>query len=155
MHVHAIAAIACASILLTTTLHAADLTFIVKQTDQEHTGTSRMHLAKDRIRIEQDEAAAGKHILIFDAAKQTFWILNVNDKTYVEITKEDMAQVRTQMDAAMTAMRERLKDLPPEQRQQAEEMMQRMGGGMTPSAAPLQYRKGGSERVARWTCEKY
>jgi len=155
MPVRAMIAIAFASILLTTTLHAADLTIIVKQTDQETTGTSRMHLAKDRIRIEQDEASAGKQILIFDTVKQTFWMLNVNEKTYVEITKEDMAQVRTQMDAAMAAMRERLKDLPPEQRQRVEEIMQGMGGGMTPGGAPLQYRKVGTDRVARWTCDKY
>jgi hypothetical protein len=155
MQIRAIIATAFASILLTTTLHAADLTIIVKQTDQEHTGTSRMHLAKGHVRIEQDEAAAGKHILIFDAAKQTIWVLNMNDKIYMEITKEDMAQVRTQMDAAIVAMRERLKDLPPEQRQQAEEMMQQLGGGMTPGAAPLQYRKVGTDRVVRWSCDKY
>src|SRR5262245_44944359 len=155
MQVRTIIATAFTTFLLTTTLHAADLTIIVKETDQETTGTSRMHLAKGHVRIEQDEASAGKHILIFDAAKQTFWMLNVNDKTYVEITKDDMAQVRTQMEAAMAAMREQLKNLPPEQRQQVEEMMRGMGGGMKPDAAPPQYRKVGTDRVARWTCDKY
>jgi hypothetical protein len=82
-------------------------------------------------------------------------MLNINEKTYVEITREDMAQVRTQMEAALAAMRERLKDLPPEQRQRVEEMMQGMGGGMTPGAAPLQYRKAGTDRVAQWSCDKY
>lgn len=147
-------AITFTSTLLTTTLYAADLTIITKQTSKEHAGTARMHLAKDRIRIEQDESS-GKHVLLFDAVKQTFWMIDVNKQTYIELTKEDMEQARTQMDTAMSAMREQLKNLPPEQRQRVEEMMQGRGEATTPGVAPLQYRKVGTDQVARWTCDKY
>jgi hypothetical protein len=46
--------------------------------------------------------------------------------------------------------------MPPEQRAQVEAMMKgRMGGAAAPARPKVQYRKGGSGTVGKWTCDKY
>ena len=139
---------------MTTALHAADLTITAKLTGKESSGVSHLYLTKDRARVEQ-EASSGKHVILFDAARQTFWMINVDKQTYVEITKEDVERAHTQMSKEMAAMREKLKALPPEQRKQVEGMMPGGMGAAAPSAPPIQYRKVGTNRVAQWTCDTY
>src|SRR5215831_3007447 len=61
----------------------------------------------------------------------TLYIIDENDKSYIAMDQATMQQVAKQVQAAMDRMKEQMAKLPPEQRQQMEQMM----GG---SAAVLQ-----------------
>src|SRR5262249_19618962 len=80
-------------------------------------------------------------------------------KTYSEITKDDVDRLSNQMSDAMAKMQEQLKSLPPEQRAQIEQMMKGAGRGMASmagsAATKTEYKKNGTDKVGKWTCDKY
>jgi hypothetical protein len=79
----------------------------------------------------------------------------------MEITKADLQQAKTQMDAMMAQMQ----NMPPAQRQQMEKQMEVMnqalqGRGLPGVGAALtppktEYRPAGSDKVGSWACTKY
>jgi hypothetical protein len=59
-----------------------------------------------------------------------------------------------QMSGMMAQLQEQLKNMPPAQRQQMEAMM--AGRGMPGmAAAKTEYKKTGTDKVGKWTCDKY
>jgi hypothetical protein len=88
---------------------------------------STVYADGDRARIENPERAAGSTGVVIDAAAKKIVMLDDRAKTYVEITEEDMKQLRGKAAAMRTQMEERMKSLPPEQRKQMEALMARMG----------------------------
>ena len=91
--------------------------------------------------------------VIFRADKELLWIVDRSEKTYAELTKEDMKALRESVEEAMKMMEEQLQHLPPEQ----QEMMKQMMGEEMPGAEPaLKYRKVASgEMVKSWKCDHY
>jgi hypothetical protein len=74
------------------------------------------------------------------------------------MTKQDFQQMKAKMNEAKTMMDERMKSLPPEQRQMMEKMMQGRGmPAMQPAGAvKTTYKKTASgEKVNQWVCAKY
>jgi len=138
-------------------LQAADGVLIVqKETSGDRTTTNQIQIEKDRMRAEASGPAGEKQAFIFDGAKQVMWIVNYDRKSYSEITKADVDRLGGQMSAAMAQMQEQLKSMPPEQRAQVERMMAGRMGGAGPGAAPKpEYKKTGTDRVGKWTCDKY
>jgi hypothetical protein len=67
--------------------------------------------------------------VIVDAAGTKMTMVDDNAKSYVDITEEDMKKFRGQLEAMRGQMQERLKNLPPEQRQKMEALMAKMGNG--------------------------
>jgi hypothetical protein len=62
------------------------------------------------------------------------------------------------MSGAMAQLQAQMQNMPPEQRARMEAMMQGAGRGMAgmAAAARQEYKKaGGTDRVGRWTCDKY
>ncbi len=59
----------------------------------------------------------------------TLFIVDNDDKSYVEFDKQTMEQVAQQMNSAMTKMKDQLAKLPPEQRAQVEAQMGPLMGG--------------------------
>jgi hypothetical protein len=77
-------------------------------------------------------------------------------KTYNEMTKEDADRLGGQMAGAMSQMQQTMANLPPEQRAQVEAMMKARGGGPGAGApAKTEYKKTGTDKVGKWTCDKY
>ncbi|HEY2900349.1 MAG TPA: hypothetical protein VGL59_07225 [Polyangia bacterium] len=73
--------------------------------------------------------------VIVDAAGKKMTMVDDNTKSYVDITEEDMKKFRGQLEAMRSQMQERLKNLPPEQRQKMEALMGKMGNGPGNGAA--------------------
>jgi hypothetical protein len=97
-----------------------------------------------------------KRSVIFDGAKQVLWMLDVDKKTYYEMTKADVDRVGAQMQGALAQIQAQLANLPPAQRAQIEAMMK--GRGLPGVAAPgpqTEYRKAGTAKVGKWTCDNY
>ncbi len=119
---------------------------------EEENITSRLYLDKDRIRVEMGENETGD-VVIYRMDQRVFWILNNQNKTYMEITEQDLKKMAGTMNEAMQNMQEAMKDLPPEQRAMMEEMMK---GNLPAEKTRTTYKKVSSgEKVGEWTTDKY
>ena len=147
------AAAATVLCLAASPLFAADGVLIVeKTTSNGSTKNTQIQIEKDRMRAE----TADGQTLIFDGPKQILWMVNDGRKSYNEMTKADVDRMGGQLNDAMTRMQEQLKNLPPEQRAQIEQMMKGRGmPGMNAAAGKTEYRKTGSDKVGSWACDKY
>ena len=136
---------------------AQGILFVQKETQNGQSSTNQIQMDKTHMRAES-HASGESMAFIFDGSKQIASMVNLNKKTYMEMTKADLEQTKKQLDSVMAQMQEQLKNLPPEQRQIVEQMMRGRGGlpGGPPAAAPkVQYRAAGSDKAGQWTCAKY
>jgi hypothetical protein len=119
--------------------------------------TTQVQIEPTRIRTEIAGQNGATQVLVFDGAKQILYMIDPAAKSYSEMTKADVDAAGAQMGDAMAQMQKALEGLPPAQRAQMEAIMKgRMGGmpGMAP-AAKTEYRRGGTSKVSKWTCDVY
>jgi len=151
------ACLSAAFCLLTHPLLAADGILIVeKSTTGTTTRTSQAQIEKTRMRSES-AGPNGTVIMTFDGTAEVMRTIDMQKKTYTEMTKADVERMSAQMAGAMAKMQqmqEQMKNMPPAARAQMEAMMK--GRGMTMGApAKTEYRKGGKGTVGKWSCDKY
>jgi len=143
-------ALASSLLLATVALSAQSpgIVIVQQETRDGKVTTTQVQIDKTHMRTE-----AGGTVMVFDGGAQVARIINMDRKTYTELTKAMMDDVSKQMGQMM----EQLKNMPPEQRAMMEKMMARGGRGMPGMAAPapITYRASGSDKVSRWTCAKY
>jgi hypothetical protein len=118
------------------------------------TRTNQIQIEKTRMRAESTGPTGDQQVFVFDGAAQVMRMIDPARKTYTEITKADVDRLGGQMNAAMAKMQEQLKSMPPEMRAKMEAMMR---GGMPGMAAPVktEYKKAGSGKAGKWTCDRY
>jgi len=90
---------------------------------------------------------------------QEFLVLDHSDKNYIVVDANMIAEVGSQMEAAMQSMQAQLADMPPEQRAMVEQMMQgqmqgMIGGGSEPPAPPRIERTGSGQWQSK-PCTQY
>ena len=137
-------------------LFAADGILIVQQrTSGGATQTSQIQIEKTRMRAEVPGPAGISQIVIFDNTAQVMRMIDAPNKSYTELTKSEVDRAAEQMSGAMATMQERMKSMPPEQRAQLEAVMRGRGAAGAAAAPKTAYRKGGTDRVGKWTCQKY
>lgn len=139
-------------------LQAADGVLIIeKTTTGSKTQTSQVQIEKDRMRAETVGQAGENQAVVFDAAKQVMLIINYDKKSYSEMTQAEADQMGGQMSSAMAQMQEQMANLPPAQRAQMEAMMRGRGMAAMGAAQALktEYRKAGTDKIGKWTCDKY
>jgi hypothetical protein len=139
-------------------LQAADGVLIVQKTTtgtSAHTG--QIQIERNRMRTEIAGGVGGaQRVVIFDGTKQIMWLVDADRKSYSEMTKADADRMGGQLQDAMSQVQAQLANLPPAQRAQIEALMK--GRGMPGAAAAAQkteYRKAGTDKVGKWTCNKY
>jgi len=116
------------------------------------TETHQIQLDADHLRADTGDSK----MVIFDGARQVLDIINKDQKTYRELTKADVDRLGEQMSGAMAQMQAQMANLPPEQRARIEAMMKGRGVNTPAGAASKpEYRKVGTDRVGKWTCDKY
>jgi hypothetical protein len=129
---------------------------ILMTTEQEHYVTARSggketaqkaYIEDDRMRVDTTREMK-EHTIIFRADKDLFWVINHDEKTVMEITKEDLERMQQQMKSAM----EQMENLPANQRKMMEGMMEgRMG-----NQKEIVYEKVDSGvNVGEWETDKY
>lgn len=129
---------------------------ILMTTEQEYYGSARSgvketaqkaYIEDDRMRVDMTRQMK-EHTIIFRADKDLFWVINHDEKTIMEITKEDLERMQQQMNAAM----EQMENLPANQREMMEGMMDdRMG-----NRKEIVYEKVDSGvNVGDWETDKY
>ena len=101
---------------------------IIQQEEREP-GTSKVKaqatisIDAGKLRMEQESAAAGKSVMIFDQSKQVVWMIEPAKNSYMELTAAQVQQMGGQMQQAMKQMEAELAQMPPEQRKMVEQMM--------------------------------
>ena len=148
------APLAAALFLLAWPVQAADGILIVEKTTTN--GQSTMHqiqIEKTKMRAE-NEARGQQQVIVFDGTANVMRIINPAQMTYSEITKADVDRLSAQMQGAMAQLQDALKNVPEAQRAQMEAMMRGRGLGAAAPAKP-EYRKTGTDKVGKWTCDKY
>jgi hypothetical protein len=116
--------------------------------------THQIQIEKTRMRAESAGPTGRKQTMIFDGSAQVMRTVDDDAKTYTEMTKADFERLGGQMAGAMAQMQEQMKNLPPEARKRMEAAMQ--GRGMPGTAtARTEYKKVGTDKVGKWTCDKY
>ena len=117
--------------------------------------TTQTQITKTKMRTEISDPATGSQVVIFDGAAQVMYRLDVTRKTYTEMTKADVERMGSQMQGMMAQMQAQMASLPPAQRAQMEAMMRGRGAAMAAPASKTEYKRSGTDRVGRWTCDKY
>jgi hypothetical protein len=136
-------------------LQAAEGILMVERTvTGTTTRTSQVQLERERMRAEMTGASGEKQIVIFDGPQQVLRIINADRKTYMEMTKADADRVGAQLSTAIAGMKEKMAKMPPEQRAKMEAAMSRLDGIGAAPAKP-EYRRAGSDKVGKWSCDKY
>ena len=111
--------------------------------------TSKVFIDKERVRLEQ----GNDQIALFRQDKGVFWMIDLKNKTYAEISRQDLQKIKSRMEEASKQLEEQMRNLPPEQRQMMEQMM---AGKMSHKAPEISYQKIASgETVNQWACDKY
>lgn len=96
--------------------------------------------------------------VIIDTQAKKLIVLNLERKTYNELTEAQLNQMKEQMGKMKERMAEQMKTLPPEQRQHMEQMMkERMPGGGNDAEPPeVKYEPTGQKKkISGYACEVY
>ena len=112
-----------------------------------------MMVDQNKLRIESNEKDE-QNVVIFRGDKKVFWVLKTSDKTYVEMTQEDLAELKAQMDNMQKMMAEQMKNMPEEQRKMMEKMMPSAAGAAKKMKTDYK-KKGSGEKVGKWSCDHY
>lgn len=136
-------------------LRAQGVLFVQKETRGNQSTTNRIQMDKDHIRAES-RSPGEETAFVFDGPNQIARLINVTKKTYTELTKAEMEQMRKQMEGAMAQMQQQLQNMPPEQRAMVEQMMRGRGmPGMVATTPKVEYKQTGSDKVGQFACTKY
>jgi hypothetical protein len=147
-------AVSIAALCLTAwPLQAADGILITEKTTVNGTSrTNQVQIEKNRLRAE-NEIRGEKQIIVFDGTAQVMRMINTDAKTYSEINKADVDRMAAQLQGAMAQMQAQMANMPPAARAQMEAMMRGRGAAAAP--AKTEYKKTGTDKVGKWTCDKY
>jgi hypothetical protein len=125
------------------------------------TTTSKVLVDRDRVRVDAD-GSQQQHIFIYQADRQTMYMIDPEKKTYQEMTKQELEQMMGQLGDQMAQMKkmmdEQMKNMPPQQRQMMEQMMKGKMKGLSalgPAGKTLYRKVSSGQQVGRWTCDKY
>lgn len=133
---------------------------VVKITETTSDGTSvtsQLFVQDGLLKVISDQAEENT-IMIFDSKNKIMKIADLNRKTYMEITRDDIKKLAQQMSGMSKKMEEALKNVPPEQREMMEKMMKDQMPGMqeTEMPAKTEFKKVASGiQIGSWTTDKY
>ncbi len=145
---------------LTTLFYAlpalADLQMTVQFTDHlsGENETTVLYLGKDKIRAEQQHDALNL-VHITRADKELIWMLNPEQKRYVEISMTQMQRMeqeaQTYQDASRAMLEDYMEGLSEEEKAQYRQYL----GMDEEEITPTEYRKGAEQTIGAWRCTVY
>ncbi len=112
-----------------------------------------IYIDKDRLRMEIS-GTEDKQVIIFRGDKNVFWIINMDEESYTEMTQEDMQKLKAKMDDMQKMMTEQMKNMPEEQRKMMEQMMPSGMSGKK-AAKTIYKKKASGQKVGKWSCDHY
>jgi hypothetical protein len=141
-------------ISISATLQAGLVVNMMQKTKGMDTQSKQtMYIEKDRLRMEMSGEDEYRTV-IFRGDKNVFWVVDSKKKSYFEMTQDDIAKLKTQMESMQKMMMEQMKNMPEEQRKMMESMMP---SSMSNQEKPkTKYEKAeGNVKVGKWTTTHY
>src|SRR5438105_13315833 len=101
-----------------TAARAGDGVLIVQRMTTDGSSQSgQVQIDKNRMRAEVDDPnSRAKQTVIFDGAKQVIDVIDVDRKTYSELTKADIEKLGGALQDMMSQMQQAMASMPPAQR---------------------------------------
>lgn len=122
---HSMALLIGVSTLFFTQSVFADTTIVYKQTSNNQTSNNMMQIKDGKIRF--TPPGQNSNYSLFDSKTGTITHVDSAKKHYMSMTEENMIkqakQAKKQMEAMRQVMMEKIKEMPPEKREQVEQMM--------------------------------
>lgn len=135
--------------------HAQTEALVVSSTtlDQKAKATnSVMYLTEDKM-VTETVDGKNKTVMMFDAGKETLFIIDHKKKEYTEMTKQDMEELNAMLTEQLALMEQQLAMLPEKQRTMMREQMgAAFGMGQKPSEYSLEE---SNVAVKEWETDKY
>ncbi len=146
-------------LLVAAPVSAQGITMVQRETRNGRETTNRMQMDRTHVRAETRNGTE-QVAVVYDGGGDVARMINIEKKTYMEMTRAEVQQMGQQVSGAMAAMQAQMANLPPEQRAMVEQMMRGRGAGMPGmpgAAAParIEYRRSGADKVGQWACNKY
>ncbi|TKJ37959.1 hypothetical protein CEE37_13435 [candidate division LCP-89 bacterium B3_LCP] len=112
----------------------------------------RAYLQSKGMRMEFEDGDE-VHVAIFRADKDLLWVIDKDNGSYFEMTREDLQKLKKQLDAMFKELDEQMQSMPPAQR----DMMMQMMGDKIPTKEPeMSFKKiASSVKVLSWVCDHY
>lgn len=117
------------------------------------TGNVSLLVEGDKIRVTSEDDRSSD--MIFDASRSTMILLEHDRKRFIELDKETIAELASQIEDAMAEMEKQLAALPPAQRKMMENMMKGKMKGMSDALPELSFKRTGeSDTKSGYKVEK-
>jgi hypothetical protein len=118
------------------------------------TRSGRMLLDGERVRMELDGAAAGepKHVMIYRGDRDLVWSLDDKHRTYTEVDRARMQEMRGQSESARAKMRAELAKLPPAEQARMQAALAASDPASTQRAAPTVKETGRVDTIGGLKC---
>jgi hypothetical protein len=102
--------------------------------DKPEARESTVYVSGSKVRMDAPLTRGKSGYAVVDLVKGTTWLVVPDEKRYIEWSMADAKAMSEKMAQVQKMLKERMSQLPPEQRKQAEEMMKNMdqGSGDTP-----------------------
>ena len=137
-------------------LQAAEGVLMLEETvSGANTRSSMIQIERDRMRAELTGTTGEVQIVVFDGPQQVLRIISVPRKSYVEMTKADADRMAAQSAAVLAAIKEKVANMPAEERGKMEALMSQFGMAGGGLLAKPEYHRAGSDKVGKWACDKY
>lgn len=139
---------------LSTSPLAADGVFIAQRMTPPDGAaqTIETQIEGQRMRTEIVGPGSLRQVALFDGVRQVMLLIDPARKSYREMSKADLDRLGAQMSDMMAKMKEALQKMPPEQRMKMESMMK---GGVPGGPVRTEFKKTGSSKQGKWTCDTY
>ncbi len=137
-------------------LFAAEGVLVVQKTTiGARTRIHQVQIEKNRMRTETEAINGQKQVIVFDGPKQVLTTIYPDRKVYSELTKAEADRMGGGRITLSPTVQEQMAKMPPEQRALMEKMLRGRGAASVAPPAKMEYRRAGSDKVGKWTCDKY
>jgi hypothetical protein len=117
-----------------------------------------IYFDQDRVRFDAIEGGE-RLMLVFrldEKGEPVCWVIHEKEKTYVELNRKNVEEIRMQADRARRTFEEQLRNAPPAQREQLERTMETQLSAMGWNRITVTFNKIASGvKLKKWQCTQY
>lgn len=139
-------------VLLASALGGVEVKYRVEQKDTDSLNRQTLKVSGDLLRTDREGEEA---YTIFRGDRQVLWHVEPEKKSYMEMTREDLAALGEKMSEAMKKMEQQLAKMPPQQRKMMEKMMADRMPQKKKSAKLVIAKTGRKKKISGYNCVEY
>lgn len=121
------------------------LRFEAKKPTGEPTHAVTFMLEGQKLRVEDSRGG----IMIFDGGQQRLWTIDSEQKSYSEVSEEDITRIKTMREKMKRRIEKQMERLPPEQQMELRGMLKQMAQGTAEPPRVLAFKASGTKRKTK------